>query len=235
MGGFAKPAIMLGSSIAGHFVGKKAQKSAMQRTPEELAALTGATGAAGQLRQTGGELITSGRETLAGPRGYWQKLLGGNRAAMAQAVAGPRAALTDVYRGAERGLERSGVRGAQRDVATAELGRDRASRIAGLTTGVQPFAAQALTDIGGTELGYGAPMLGEAGGIFQNLLGMGAANRYYGRGQGKEASEKFGNLLFDMLSGIKWPQKRLPSRPPWGTQYPTSGPPTLPPGGTGPY
>jgi hypothetical protein len=144
---------------------------------------------------------------------------------MSQATAGARAGVTDIYRGAERGLEKSGVRGAQRDTAKAELGRQRASQIAGLTTGVQPFAAQQLMGIGSEQLGTGAPMLGQAGDIYTNLLGQGSANRQYARGEGEKAGTGFGGLLFDIMSGTGGGKAKLPSRAPWGDNYPiTTGP-----------
>lgn len=202
--GFLAPAmpwiIKGGAALGAHFLGKKAQSGAMKRSPEEAAALAGAQKSAGALQQTGSELVGEGRQTLQQPTNYWQRLLGGNRPLMAQATAGARGGITDIYRGAERGLEKSGVRGAQRDVAKAELGRQRASQIAGLTTGVQPFAAQQLMGIGGEQLGTGAPMLGQAGDIYSNLLGQGAVNRAYARGEGEKAGTGLGGLLFDVMS-----------------------------------
>jgi hypothetical protein len=119
---------------------------------------------------------------------------------MSQATAAPRAAITDVYRGAERSVEKSGVQGAAKDVQMGELNRQRAGQIAGLTTGVQPAAADRLTDIGQTQTGQGAPMIGEAGSIYSNLLGQGAANRVYGRGEGEKAGTGVGGFLFDIMN-----------------------------------
>lgn len=232
--GFIAPAmpwiLQGGAALASGLLGKKSQTSAMQRSPEEKLALGGAQNAAIGMQQTGAGLIKSGQgttgrgvntiqqgiDTLSGPASYWSRLLGGNRASMAQATAAPRGAITDVYRGAEKGLERSGVRGAQRDVAKSELGRDRAGKIAGLTTGVQPMAAQNLADIGdrygnmgavlagaGTDTTRtGAGLQGNAASIFSSLLGQGAANRAYGRQEGENTSRNIGSFLFDMLSGI---------------------------------
>jgi hypothetical protein len=202
MGALAKPAMQIGAAIGGHFLGKKSQSAAMKRSPEEMEALQGSQAAGKSLQTTGTELVSEGRQTLQQPTGYWQRLLGGNRPLMAQATAAPRAALTDIYRGAERNLEKSGVRGAARDVAQAELGRQRASQVAGLTTGVQPFAAQQLTGIGSEQLGTGAPMLAQAGDIFTNLLGQGAGNRRYAREEGEKAGTAAGGLIFDVMSGV---------------------------------
>lgn len=203
--GFLAPAIPWivkgGSMLGGYLMSKKAQSSAQKRSPEEQAALQGAQGSAGALTSTGQNLIGQGAPMLGQAGNYWQTLLQGSRGAMAQATAGPRAALTDVYRGAERGLERSGVRGATRDVATAELNRDRAGQIARLTTGMQPLAAQGVAQVGSELLGTGAPMLGQAGSIWGNLLGQGMNNRVYAREEGNRAGQAWGGLIFDILNG----------------------------------
>lgn len=232
--GFLAPALPWiakgGAALGSALLGRKSQQSAMQRSPEEQQALAGAQGAASGLSQAGGGLmgrgqgtVQQGLDTLAGPANYWKTLLGGNRAAMSQATAGARAGITDIYRGAERGLERSNVRGAQRDVAKSELNRERASKVAGLTTGVQPMAAQQLGDLGFgiSDIGLdttrtGANLAGQGGSLFQNLLGQGFANRQYGRAEGEKTSSGIGSFLFDMiggLSGSKGGMKSIGSNP----------------------
>ena len=216
--GFLAPAVPWlikgGAALGGALFGKKSQSNAMKRSPEEAMALQGAQGAAGNLTTQGNALIGQGVPLMGQAANYWSTLLGGNRAQMAQATAAPRAALTDVYRGAEAGLDRSGVRGATRDVAMAELSRDRAGQIGRLTTGVQPGAAGALGEIGGQLIGQGAPMLSGAGNIWSNLLGSGFDNRKYARGEGEKTSSGMGSLIFDILQGTlgKFGREKLPSR-----------------------
>lgn len=204
-----------GAALGGALFGKHAQNAAQKRSGEEQQALGGAQNAAGGMLQSGGQLMQrgtgitdTGLTSLGQAGNYWSSLLGGNRAQMAQATAGPRAALTDVYRGAQRGLEHSGVRGAQRDVASAELNRDRASKIAGLTTGIQPMAAQALTDVGARQAATGLSttetggnLAQSAGSLYSNLLGQGQANRVYARREGENAGRSIGGFIFDILSG----------------------------------
>src|SRR5258706_7692123 len=108
--GFLAPAVpwiikggaMLGSSLLGKKVAQGAQNSAMKRSPEEQTALTGAQTAAGGLQTSGAGLVGSGQQavksglgTLEQPTNYWSRLLGGNRASMAQATAAPRGAISD--------------------------------------------------------------------------------------------------------------------------------------------
>jgi hypothetical protein len=203
--GFLAPAlpwlIKGGAALGGALFGKKSQSAAGQRSPEEAMALGGAQGASAGLMSGGQALTNLGVPAARKSIGYWQTLLGGSRAAMAQATAGPRGAITDVYRGAERGLERSGVQGASRDRAEAELNRDRAGQISGLTTGVQPMAAGALGDLGMSATSTGLGAYGNAGSIWSSLLGQGAKNREYARGEGEKSGSSIGKLIFDILSG----------------------------------
>lgn len=217
--GFLAPAvpwIAKGASLLGGFLGgKKAQSSAMQRSPEEAASLTGAAGSAGDLTRSGTgmlrggmNLLQTGQQTQAPATSYYSTLLRGNRAAQSQAVAAPRAAISDVYGGAEKGLEKSGLRGASRDVAAGELQREKAGKISSLITGVQPGAANALANIGGEQTaqginfaGQGANAFANSGSIYSNLLGQGFQNRAYGRQEGERASQPIGGFLFDILSG----------------------------------
>src|SRR5512142_3217621 len=102
----AKGAAMLGGSLLGSGV----QSAAMQRSPEELAALRGASGAAGDLSSAGRAMTGVGLPAATSATNYWSTLLSGNRQQMNLATAAPRAAITDQTTGAIRGLERSGVR-----------------------------------------------------------------------------------------------------------------------------
>jgi hypothetical protein len=193
------PTIMQGAGAGvGALAGQWATRSAMNRSPEEQLALGGQQQMAGGLGQEGYGLMRESRPFMSQAGNYYQTLLRGNRAAMAQAVAGPTAQLTDVYRGAERGLERSGVRGAARDVATADLNRERASKIAGLTTGMQPYAAEQLGTLGQNMGQLGAGMAGTAGNIYGNLLNQGQQNRGYGRQEGEKAGKGIGSIIADI-------------------------------------
>jgi hypothetical protein len=204
----------IAGAIGGIIGGKKETSAAMKRSPEEQQALTGAQGAAGSLGTQGSSLFKSGtgmvqqgQSTLSQPTNYYSKLLSGNRASQSQAVAAPRGAISDTYRGASRSLEQSGVRGASRDQAQSDLSRQRAGQISSLITGVQPAAAGALTSIGENQTSQGAGMAStgvgataSSGNVFANLLNQGNANRQYGRKEGQNFGSGFGGLIFDMLN-----------------------------------
>jgi hypothetical protein len=195
-------------SIVGGIVSKKAQDAAAQRSPEEQAALAGEQSAATTLGTSGQSLIGQGRDTLAGPINYYRTLLNGNRAAMANATAAPRTQIQEGIRGAQANIQRLGLRGAARDVASADLNRQGASQISGLTTGVQPAAASALTSIGGGQLQTGGSMVSGSGNLFGNMLGQGYANRVYSRQQGAETGNKIGGFIADIGKYFAKPQAR---------------------------
>lgn len=210
----------IGSLWAAKKAGSAAEDHANQLNQQGQAAFTGAQGAAQNLSSLGTGLVGQGQATTAeglatAGKGtnYYSALLGGNRALQSQAVAAPRAAITDVYRGAERNLDRGGVRGAAKDVATADLGRQKAGQISSLITGVQPGAAQALTStglsvagVGGQQTGQGLGAVGNAGSLLSGLYGPSLGQGQFAQKQGQAAGDKtggmLGGLLFDIINGV---------------------------------
>jgi len=216
----------VGGAVVGGIMSNKAQKSAEKRSPEEQLALSGAQGAAGTLGQGGRSLFKESRPYISQPASYYQTLLHGNRAAMTQAVAPAMAQVTGAYRGAQRNLNQQGVRGAARDVASGDLARDQASKIAALTTGVQPAAAGALAGLGTDLLQQVNPMLSNSGNIYGNLLTGGLANRTQAAKRGQEAGAAWGGLVRDIGEAIPAGKKKAGSAktPPAGTTQTTRTP-----------
>lgn len=227
-----------GAAAAAWYGGKKAQEAAQKRSPEEAQALGGAQGVGAETSEAARAALGEGRPYLQQAGNYYQTLLRGSRGAMQQAVAGPTAQLTDVYRGAERGLERSGVRGAARDVATSDLNRERASKIAGLTTGVQPYAADALAKMGSDAMSQAGQLYGTSGNVYSDLLRQGASNREYARREGTEAGKGLGSLVRDIGQTVYDSTRKKTPGPTGGTSgpqlpgtpMPIPTPPTAPTG-----
>lgn len=188
-------AVMAGGAIISHFANKSAKNAALERTPEENLSLGGAQGGAKALTTGGAEQLNTGANTERPATNYYSTLLSGNRAAQAQATAAPAARISDIYGGAQRNLEQQGVRGATKDVATANLGRERASSLAGLVTGVQPAAAGALASIGESQQNRGASMTGAGTSAYGNLLGQGYQNRIQANKAGTDAASSVGQLV----------------------------------------
>ena len=231
-----------GGIVAGGIAGKIATGMAQKRSPEEQAALDAAQASAGQLGRFGGQAWQQGQKLQQAPGQYFQTLLSGNRAAMSQALAGPTAQITGNYRGAARGLDQMGVRGAARDVASADLNRDRVSKIAGLATGVQPYAAEQLTSMGQQQQALAPGMLSASGQLQSNLLSQGAGNRAYARQEGERTAAAVGGLARDVGEVVFQPKQQpatsnVPGQGQGGTpQAPansqTKAPTTKAPGGT---
>lgn len=196
-----------------------AAKKAAQLSPAGQQAQTGLMNQASLLNKTGGSLLQRGDQALEGVQDYWTPLLRGDRAAIDSALAPDVAGITDVYRGANKNLDRAGVRGAQRDVATSELTRQRAGQIALLRPQMRAQAAGAMGELGINYLGQGAETLRGAGqtlaGVYQGERG--AANiglqNYLPAQQANSNSWMKGlaGLAFDVLDQYGGSKGRLPT------------------------
>jgi hypothetical protein len=188
-----------GGALISGLMSKRAQDAAKQYSPEELAAIANSNRIAQQASDLAASAVGESKPWLRQAGNYYSTLLSGNRAAQSQAVAPGYAAATDVYRGAQRNLDQQGIRGAARDVASADLNRQRASQLAGLVTGVQPAAAGALSKLGIEGMQSAAPLLSTSGNIYGNILGRGMQNRQWATQQGTEAGSAWGQLFRDMM------------------------------------
>lgn len=106
---------------------------------------------------------------------YYERLLNGSRAAMGQATAPEADQIRDLYTGAERSIERGGVRGAQRDQAIVDIARDKTRSLANLTRDGRRYAAESLADMGSRGMSTGLSAMSGAGANFS-----GAASTYGG-------------------------------------------------------
>lgn len=210
----AVPALIsAGGFIGSKFAGDSARKSAMKQSPGEIAATGGVNRAAAsqtqladQFKQAGGDLLQTGTPAVRQSLSYYSTLLGGNRAAMAQAVAPETQQIGDVYKGAERSLVASGTRGAVRDQARGEIQREKTGRIAGLIGSVRPGAAAQLAGTGMSAIGAGAGALSgaagatnSAGNLYSGLIGGAQQNRAMGNAAAGDASGQIGALVADLL------------------------------------
>jgi hypothetical protein len=188
--------IQLASSI-------KASRDAKKAKQAEAASQQQQGQIGGQLQQQGAQLFQQGMPALQNATGYYSTLLQGNRGAMNQAVAGPTAQITSLYRGAERGLDRGMIRGGVRDVARAELGRDKANSLAQLTTGVQPMAAGALGALGGGAVSAGMGGTANAGQLFGSLAHSQQNSRQLSAGIDRQNGQDMGASIGTLLGGIQ--------------------------------
>lgn len=219
MGAAAVPLMMGGTSLAQAYFGSR-------RSGEEKRLLNAQTGALNQLGAQGTSLFSAGLPAMRSAISYYDALLRGDRAKQMQAIAGPTAQITDLYRGAESNLQRSGVRGGVKDLAQAELGRTRASEIGQLTAGVQPMAASALASLGSTATGQAQGATSGAAGGFGGMAQNAMAHRLNRAEAIGGATADIGELLFHAWRG-RGGARGKPAGPNIGTPLPLPTPPTV--------
>lgn len=197
--------LALGSGIAGHYAAKSAAAGAMQRSPEEQAALARSTALAGPAGQLGQQYSNLALPRVGQALNYYGTLLGGNRAAIRQAVSPELQDIGEAYKGSANQIGRSYLAGGQRDQALAENARGQAGQVSRLLGSVRPMAAQGVG-----QLGLGAAQVGQqqqyiAGLLNQGLLQSGFQNRLLGQQAGANAASQWGGLfarLSSALSGV---------------------------------
>lgn len=189
MGAAAVPIMMGATSLGQAYFGSR-------RSGEEKRLLGAQTNQLNQLSGQGASLFGAGMPAMRSAISYYDTLLRGDRASQAQALAGPVAGITDLYRGTEANLQRSGVRGGVKDLATAELGRDRANQIGQLTAGVQPQAASALAAMGSSATGQAQGATGGAAAGFGGMAQGATAHRMNRADALGNATSDIGELLF---------------------------------------
>lgn len=176
----------VGGLVQGHKQGKRADAMAAQ------------TGAAMQRQGAAANTLMGAGMPLVQQSGdYYSKLLRGDRSMLRSATTPERMEISDTYRGAERSLARSGVRGAQRDYAEGELARERAGRISALAPMARAGAGAAAGNLGSSLTGQGGALLGN---LVSGSLGQQQAslNRdVYSGEQSRILGENFGQLLTD--------------------------------------
>ncbi len=190
----------IGSMVMGGISAARNARRAGRADQLQQQGLKASYGIAGQQQQLGTDLTGQAMPGLRQASNYYSTLLNGNRAQMRLATAAPTAAITSQYRGAERGLERMGVRGGERATAMAELNRDRVAAIAGQTTGVQPMAAGALGDLSTSTMRSGLAALNEGGATYQQGAGQfGDRHRYFSENQ-RDDMTGVGRGLADLIA-----------------------------------
>lgn len=208
------PAVQLGISAFSAYKRHKEQKKAAEeqaRLQAEAAAARGEiTQQAPQFAEQGRQLGQIGLPLLQSTSNYYRALIGGDRGAIDSALAPERASIQDTYRGASRGL--SMLRGPTRDLATAELNRQRAGQL-----GLLPAQARANAVAGGQAAGEfatsagldarsrGASLYESAAGLAQQAARTGIDQGYLRLAQNQQnfqQSQGWGSLFGEVLKGV---------------------------------
>lgn len=176
----------VGASAAG---GKKGRNSANDLAQQQL-----------QLQQQQFGLTKQqfglGNAALGPASDYWQALLKGGQAAV-QATGPIASQIGQLTQGANQAVRATTARGGEQNLALAQNVNQGANNISRLYAGMQPLAAQGLTQVGGAYLGSGSsvnPMANIAG-AYQNY-----AQQQQMAGQ---AGQGFGSLLYQAMNKNK--------------------------------
>lgn len=228
---------IMGAKAGADIYSQKKQNDAMKKATQLSPAGTEARDAvlrqAGSLNQIGSGQLQQGTINMQRVGDYWTPLLRGDRAAIDQTLSPEIASITDIYRGANRNLDRSGIRGPQRDLASAELNRDRAGHLSLLRPQARAGAAAGLLGLGGSQVGTGLDATKSAGSLLAGIYGgeRGSADSAYANSvgymnQNSQASQRgYAGLIFNLLDSYAGSRTaRLPSRPTGGGALPPMAP-----------
>jgi len=169
-----------------------------QMSPSEVAQIGAVTGYAKQLGDEGQGLFQASLPAYTASLNYMNQILGGGKAAAAEAV-GPLAGnIADVYAGQRKAIEQSGLRGGARDTALAAAMQGQTRDIGNLLPQLQASTVQTAGQLGLA----GA----QAGGQFQQsaaALNQQVAQLYQQQQQfaiGAEQANRFGIGQLDVAN-----------------------------------
>lgn len=199
-------ALKAGSMIGGSLLGKKlsgpsgAQKTAMTGAQQGSQALT----AAGTpLLAQGSALARGGGTDLDAAGNYYRNILS-SRTAGREALAPEMASALNFYRGAENKTKRT-LRGGSRDVALAELDRQKVGQMATMLPAARREAAEGMLDVGGTRLSGGTALTGQGVNALSNAAYANAqlfGNATTLQNQEQEGGKAWGGILYDVLGQL---------------------------------
>lgn len=152
-------AIQAGSAIYSHYKNKKANAATQANTAAQGAAAGQQFGAAGPLLQQGTGLAQQGQGTLGAAGSYYKNILG-SRTAATHALAPEMSSALDFYKGGQGRIQNT-MRGGARDVASAELERQKVGQLANMLPTARANAAQGATAVGGAQTGAGSALIGQ--------------------------------------------------------------------------
>lgn len=197
------PGIKIGGALLGGFLGRRSAKGAVTPGPTEQAAMGGATSLAQLLGRQGQSLFQTGGQQIRQTGQFLGNLVSGNRAAIQQTLAPERAAITDLFSGAQRRIA-SQARGGVRDLAQAQAARQQAGQLSLLAPQVRTQAASALGNLGLGAAQTGVDATGAGAQTFASLLGPLIRGRLGGAEVQRRAGQDVGSLIFEILQGINF-------------------------------
>lgn len=212
------------ASGVGSLIGKKMSKPSKQQ--QQAIDTTSASqkqlsGAAAPLLQQGQQTATQGAGYLGDAGRYYQGILG-NRSQATASLAPEMNTAMEFYRGAGNKAKRT-LTGGTRDMAVAELDRQKVGQLAGMLPAARRSAAEGITDVGGTAMSGGTSMTGQGAGLLESAANIGSQqfqNATQLRDQAQKGGSSWGGAMFDIVKSIPMGGKggkggnKLPMYPP---------------------
>jgi len=208
------PLIAAGVGAAGTAYGAhKASSDAKKARAAQQPLIDAQTRAAEQQNAQGQQLFSFGMPLLQRSGEYYSRLLGGDRASLRLATLPERQEISELYRGAEKGIDRSGVQGANKTVQRAELARERVGKLASLVPNARAAAAGQVGALGQTGVSGG--MAGGTAGanIYSQLMSgqlgrdqLSLQARQYSDQQSQAMGQQLGQML--TLFGQYWQNRK---------------------------
>lgn len=220
-------AMKVAPMVIGAFAGKKASGPSGGQTAAmgaQQAGMEGLTAMSKPLMSQGLSMARQGGQDLNAAGGYYRNILG-SRQAGREALAPEMTSAMEFYRGAESKAKRT-LQGGGRDMAVAELDRQKVAQLSGMLPAARRDAAEGMAGIGGQRLSGGSTLTGQGGNLASNAGYMAQGlfnNATTVRNQEQEGGSTWGKFLGGVMEQIPWgkgtkaplPSKNLPV-PIWG-------------------
>jgi len=211
MGASANPVLAkaapYAASAGAAYLGKKLSgPSKEQRAGMEATAQAGPrlNAAGGTMLQQGSGLAGQGAGYLQQAGQYYGNIMG-NRRAATEALAPETTTALEYYRGAGNKTKRT-MTGGSRDMAVAELDRQKVGQLAGMLPAARRAAAEGLGNIGGTAISGGTGMTGQAADLYGTAADIGGQQFQQAsdiRAQQQAGGKSWGGAAYDILQNTK--------------------------------
>jgi len=199
------PFIPLIASGVGALGGFLSRPKVPEATPLETEAFQEQIAAGRESREQRRSLFDIGKPALEQATSFFGNLASGSKGVLAAATSAEQQAIGSTFRGAKQNILETG-RGGTRDLALANLSRDRAATQASLIPAVRSNAAAALANIGGSASSVASGNTSSVFGQVGSALQTGRINQFgVQAGVQQTAGAGVGNFLFDLArnSGSK--------------------------------
>lgn len=153
-----------------------------------------------QAGQSASQFLTSGKANLDTAQNFWQSIINGNQANTVQQLAGTINPIQSASRQAETSALEFMPRGGGSTEVLSQVPYQRANAVTGAITNLAAQAPNEIAQIGATESGTGASLLGQSSGAAASDLSFLQSNSAQAAQIGSSVGGGIGNLLYYYLN-----------------------------------